>query len=243
MSWWCQPTDLSKIPGAAGGILDPLETDWWDPTGGRRMSWEWDHPEALEECPVDSPKAARWQEHSFFSIAATKFTAIGQCLELARFFAPPGMVGQVSRLETSLLYLDLESNPLVADGGISPYAYEIAYGAAIFTSVLQFHLRLQSWLPGQSLPPGPQFLQDQTSLPGTAHPSLGSWPDARYDYARRDNHVSLFVPDGHVLRLFGQMRQLPRPDYPALLYGRLGGITQTYRDNRDAISASRQWPG
>jgi hypothetical protein len=212
-----------------------------DPTEGISTSDEFKDPEALEECPVWTPQAAKWQEGPVLFSAPGTFTDRYQCVELSRFYVGPGEQGVVSRLETSLIHFDDNFDPLIVDGGITPYAYEIAEGFN-FPSVFLFHLRLDTWRRSNALPGAPAVFFAADNLPGVPYPYLGSWPDARYDYARRDNHVSLVVPESHVLRLFVQVRIVPRPVFPGNVYGRLAGITQTYRHSRDAVIEARKWP-
>jgi hypothetical protein len=91
------------------------------------------------------------------------------------------------------------------------------------------------------MPAAPEIFPDQTSLPGVAHPELGMWYGSIYDFARRDNHVAINVPEGHTVRLFGQMVAPPRGNWPALVWGRLAGQTQTYHNNLDSILNARSW--
>jgi hypothetical protein len=231
-----------------GPIADPrdidprvpeIENPFQGPSGPIDLSWEWYHPERLQVCPVLEPQSSRWQEHAFVNTPG-RFTLQFEAYELARFFVPSGEQGMISKIETHLVVVDQDFQPIPVDGGLDPFAYEIAAGYTD-PNILEFHLRLQSWVIGQHLPAGPEIVADQSSLPGIAHPSLGSWPDARYDYARRDNHVSITVPEGHIIRLFAQTRIAPRPDCPFLVWGRLAGTTQSYRYNDDAVHQARAW--
>lgn len=211
-----------------------------DPTEGIALSYEWHNPDELEVCPVLDPRAVRWQESAFYQSASGKFQQY-TCMELARFFVPNGSQGRISRIETSILTLT-DVTPVEVDGGISPAAYVLAYGGWP-TNVIRFYLRLDSWRQGQGLPGAPEIFTDQSCLPGVAHPELGMWYGSIYDFARRDNLVAINVPEGHVVRMFGQMVAPPRGDYPALVWGRLAGQTQTYHNNIDSIVNARAWLG
>lgn len=221
---------------------DPADTIIKDPIDDVKISEEFKHPKERAEAPIMDGFAARWQEHAY-DVApgeAEKAWKENTCVELARFDAPPGTQGRISILETAAILIPPEHGPPTSSACSFPWYYDWLYSFAA-TSSLAFHLRLDSW-KRQGLGPGPELFATADQLPGTPHPSLGYWNDARYDFGRRNLHISLFVPGGYHLRLFAEFGLDPR-DTIDRLWGRLGGITQHYRGNIEAIKASRAWPG
>ena len=222
---------------------DLVETIIEDPVDGIAVSEEWKHPETRVGAPIDDAQSARWQEHSY-DLADDKevpYWDNGVCLELARFEAPPGTQGRVSVVETSLLKIP-DPGPPTSCACDFPWAYWFMGDIARNPSV-RFHLRLDSWRR-QGLEALPLVILDTANgLPGRPHPSLGSWNDARYDFGRRNVHVSLFVPEGMYLRLFLEFTAFDIDDDFDRVWGRLAGITQHYRYNPSAEIESRKWPG
>jgi hypothetical protein len=228
--------------------VDPFEKDRTrkvirDPIEGVPTSEEWKHPEVLEECPVNEPQAARWQENSLYHINTGTWVRF-LCLEIARWVCPPNHQGRISRIETAVAFKDEQAQYLWWGAGITPGWYDIleAESGGFAFPALRFFLRLQSWKkPPDALEAAPLVTTTQVELPGIPHPDLPEWGDARYDFARRDNHVSIFVPEGQYLRMFVEIRVSVLAHW-GLFWGRLGGITQTYRGNPDATAATRRWP-
>ena len=236
-----------KFKGDPGALTrpfaeDPADTIIKNPIDGVETSDEFKHPEGRAEAPIMDGFAARWQEHAYDTATrAVKPTwNHGVCQELARFSAPPGTQGVVSILETAAILIPPEHGPPFSCACDFPWYYDWLNSFAT-TSSLSFHLRLDTWRR-EGLGPGPMTFGTANQLPGTPHPSLGTWNDARYDFARHNLHVSLFVPEGTYLRLFAEFGFDPR-DKIDRLWGRLGGITQHYKGNAEAILASRAWPG
>jgi len=224
-------------------LKDPADTIIKDPIGDLPVSEEFKQPRERAEAPIGDGFAARWQEHSYDVTAGEAGAAWddGVCVELARFIAPPGTQGRVHILETAAIQYPLESGPPFDGKCCScPWGYDYM---AEYTAIpaLGFHLRLDSYRRG-GCGPGPDIFADANGLPGTPHPSLGEWHDTRYDFGRARGPVSLFVPEGTFLRLFGEFHVSPRHRFDRL-WGRLAGITQHYRGNVEALIASRAWPG
>jgi len=182
---------------------DPTKTVIEDPIAGVVTSDEWKNPETLQQCPIDDPRAAHWQEHAYDQAYDIRWQT-NVCIELARFAVPPGSQGRVSIIETAILGYDGEGNPIGGFGEFWPFFYDMVNGYDT-PIALAWYLRLESWRrEGLELPSLLTTTEDQ--LPGVPHPALGEWHDARYDYARKNVHTSIFVPEGHYLRLFGQIR-------------------------------------
>ena len=232
-----------KEPGAPTMPFaeDPAETIIKDPVDGVVTSEEFKHTEERAEAPINDGFAAIWQEHAYDVPPgeAGKAWDDNVCVELARFSAPPGTQGRISVLETAAILIPPEHGPPYSCACLFPWYYDYL-NSFLTSSSLSFYLRLESWKRA-GLEPGPVTIADVNALPGTPHPSLGTWNDARYDFGRHNVHISLFVPEGHHLRLFGEFGFDPR-DKIDRLWGRLGGITQHWRGNPDAIHASRAWP-
>ena len=234
-----------KEPGAPNRPFadDPAETIIRDPVDGVVTSEEFKHTKERADAPFEDGGAARWQEHAYDVQAgeAGKAWDDNVCVELARFTAPPGTQGRVSTLETAAILIPPEHGPPYSCACLFPWYYDYL-NSFLTTSSLSFHLRLESY-KRQGLEPGPVTIADVNALPGTPHPSLGSWNDARYDFGRaKYQPLSLFVPEGQHLRLFAEFGFNPR-DLIDRLWGRLGGITQHHRGNVEALKASRAWPG
>ena len=228
-----------KDPFAEGLVETIIE----DPVKGIAVSEEWKNPETRVGAPIDDAQSARWQEHSY-DIADDEevpYWRTGICLELARFEVPPGSQGRVSIVETALFKIP-DPGPPTSCACDFPWAYWYM-GDITREPPIRFHLRLDSWrrLGLEALPL--VILATADELPGTPHPSLGSWNDTRYDFGRRDIHVSLFVPEGMYLRLFIEFTAGDPTVYFDKVWGRLAGITQHYRHNPCAEIESRKWPG
>lgn len=228
-----------KDPGAQ---IDPFEEDPGapyeeDPLEGIPTSREWKHPERLESCPVWTPQATSWQEHSFDHLGFGNPRILSyNCIELARWECPPGYQGFVRIIETALLWSDPEGGIIPGLGEWYPWMYDMVTGDQ---QSIRFFLRLDTWRRnGDDL--APIITTTDFELPGVPHPQLGTWPDARYDYARGYNPIDLKVPEGHYLRLFVQINTRSTQWENLLrIWGRLGGNLQVYRGNREAIEQSR----
>lgn len=218
---------------------DQADTIIKDPIEGVPVSEEWENPDLHVEAPIEDGHAARWQEHVYERPYEEATWEKGFCVELARFVVPTGMQGRVSVVETAVLFTPVDAPPF-SNACFCPWFYE--YVAGDFTkTALSFFLRLDG-LPRLGTDPLPYTVPTPNSLPGKPHPTLGEWHDARYDYARRNVHVSLFVPEGHYLRLFVSIGAADASPFQRI-WGRLAGITQTYRNNPNGITESRVWPG
>lgn len=221
--------------------VDPTETVLEDPIAGVETSDEWKNPEPLQDCPVLDPRAALWQEHTFWRPNPEEVSwTSDMCIELARFACPPGNQGRVHVLETSIL--GCTSVPARCNNNADkfPYDYAVQLGGPVdcCEHPLAFYLRLESW-KRLGLVGNPRDVATRYQLPGIPHPSLGEWHDGRYDYARRKD-TALFVPEGLYLTLWVELVTKDLSDLRAL-WGRLGGFTQTYRDNPQAIDEARRW--
>lgn len=240
-----------KDPGAQVDpfAADPAKTVIEDPIGDLVTSEEWRNPEKLADCPVSSLKAAHWQEHSFnhHNDAEVPFWATDNVMELARFPVPPGMQGRATVLETAALGFEVqpELDPEVVFNFSCMYPdyYSVIVGVPppitpAGIKALTFYLRLESWRR-EGLPGAARLLPDRGHLPGVAYSSLGQWSDTRYDYMRK-KEPSLLVSEGLYLTLWCE---IVARDISRLmgLWGRLGGMVQSYRDNPQAIDESRRW--
>lgn len=223
---------------------DPTETDLQYPTEEIDLVDDFYDQHDHQICPAMDPRAAEWQEHSFEhnNDFQAPFWVADNIFELARFRVPPSMQGRVSVLETAAL-------GVLATSAVQPntaYLYPQAYLDVCNTDfpealekALAFYLRLESW-KRDDLPGAARAYANRNSLPGVPYPPLGEWHDTRYDFSRQSK-PSLLVPEAHYLTLWCEIvvRQIPRL---MALWGRLGGITQSYHDNPQAIDAARGWP-
>lgn len=228
-------------------VKDPFPADY-------ATSEAFANPEPEQCQPIEQGSAARWQEHAFRNWNPLSpnpgFWEPGMCVELARFFVPPSHQGIIQFIDTHTIVGigdPPDVIPLPMPGVLSPLLYDLLFalgtgsppGHAPFRFRLNLHPRITSGLPGLA-----QVVPTASHIPGIPHPALGEWADTRYDFTRPEKRTRLFVPEGHVARLWIEF-DIPRGsgpfDFLLAVYGRLAGVTQNYRDSKTAIDESRRW--
>lgn len=156
--------------------------------------------------------------------------SLNSCHLLASVDCPPGCQVCVYSIECQLigpppLYLDFSQLP-------TWHRWDQLYNWR-----LRYYLRLVR-NPSPLLVAVP--LADGTYLPGSPHPDLGAWWDLIFPRGGTPFPLRLNVPEGHSLQLWQGIPAILDPDdRPSEIGGRLRGLLQGYRDNRQAVWNAR----